>query len=144
MFNQESRVLDPRKSQSIAFLLSTLDLSTYDVTMKRLELSFLRVYHLGDDLGDINGGFKQHWSCVQRCNAFLFSPFARPPKSRLHSVLHLEQFLIAKNWGKQSMTLLLRQTWHQSPLTENREPCSGSVNIYQQTGKALSNDTSNK
>ncbi|KAG2273348.1 hypothetical protein Bca52824_067903 [Brassica carinata] len=31
MFNQESRVLDPRKSQSIAFLLSTLDLSTYDV-----------------------------------------------------------------------------------------------------------------
>ncbi|CAN6894758.1 unnamed protein product [Brassica oleracea] len=31
MFNQESRVLDPRKSQSIAFLLSTLDLSTCDV-----------------------------------------------------------------------------------------------------------------
>ncbi|CAH8291053.1 unnamed protein product [Eruca vesicaria subsp. sativa] len=31
MFNQESRVLDPRKSQSIAFLLTTLDLATKDV-----------------------------------------------------------------------------------------------------------------
>ncbi|WZY96138.1 hypothetical protein YC2023_068467 [Brassica napus] len=31
MFNQESRVLDPRKSQSIAFLLTTLDLTTDDV-----------------------------------------------------------------------------------------------------------------
>ncbi|KAL0900636.1 hypothetical protein Bca101_084597 [Brassica carinata] len=31
MLNQESRVLDPRKSQSIAFLLSTLDLTADDV-----------------------------------------------------------------------------------------------------------------